>query len=233
MTCLKAMFESSKTLGLFTAYFDEALYHYAADYYDTNIFYGNRLMYAIIGVTQVLEAVEISNRNSPSYREWTHSIEKDFYTVDNKDDSILRQLNRYIIAKAEVKLVPEPNTKTFQILSVTNEKIPETKLESQHSESDYVITSFDEKFKFVVTATADGQAEIILSGKSLIPFDEEDRTGIVPYRIDYTALSVNGKTIFDELTSAWHNRPYRHNTDVKAGEEIIIQVEWLPHRSNT
>ncbi|MBQ3443953.1 MAG: hypothetical protein IJG33_12005, partial [Selenomonadaceae bacterium] len=68
-TCLKAVFESSRTFGLFTSYFDEELYHYAASYYDTHVFARNRPLCAIVGFTRVLEDVEISQRNRSQYQD--------------------------------------------------------------------------------------------------------------------------------------------------------------------
>ena len=79
--CLKATFESSRTHGLFTAYFDEELYRYAATYYDTHDFGHDRLMYAVTGVAKVLEDIEISQRNHPPYQDMQRFLEQDFYFI--------------------------------------------------------------------------------------------------------------------------------------------------------
>jgi hypothetical protein len=39
--------------------------------------------------------------------------------------------------------------------------------------------------------------------------------------------------IFDKLTPTWFNKPYYYAMEIKAGEEVKIQLEWLPHRSDT
>ena len=75
-----------------------------------------------------------------------------------------------------------------------------------------------------------GQILIRLSGP-FIP-DKMEPNKLIPYWIDYTKLTVNDETILDTLTPVWHDKPYRHFIDVKANEEIKIQVEWLPHRSD-
>ena len=94
-----------------------------------------------------------------------------------------------------------------------------------------MIQSYVGKLKIVAKAVVDGQIRLELLGLDIR--DKDDKTKRVRYWIDYTALTVNGKTIFDKLTPAWHNRPYRHNIDAKAGKEITIEVDWLPHRSDT
>ena len=94
-----------------------------------------------------------------------------------------------------------------------------------------MITSFVGKMAFVAKATVDGQIRLFLRGIDVRT--PEDNSKRVPYWVDYTKLIVNGKVVFDKLTPAWHDKAYAYNMDVKAGEEVKIQIEWLPHRSDT
>ena len=231
-TCLKAMFNSSKTYGLFTTYFDAELYHYAAKYYDNHIF--NRFNYisAVIGVARVLEDVEISQRNHPPYHDTQRFLEQDFCKIpDDTDTQIVNKFSRYFTARVDIKLVSKGKG-DFQIVSTSDDKATVWKPDWFNKDGiGYQIQSYAGKLEIVTKATADGQ--FLLSLKGLAVRNPEDKSKRIPYWIDYTKLTVNDKTIFDALTPAWHDKPFRHNMNVKAGAEIKISIEWLPHRSDT
>ena len=229
---MKATFESSKTYGLFTTYFDAELYNQAANYYDTHDFGRTRPMYAITGVAKVLEDVEISQRNHQPYKDMQRFLEQDFCKVPDEDDTaqIIRKFGDYITARVDIKL--ETAEGDFQIVSVSDDKAKVSKPAwFQKGGIGYVITSYVGKVEIVVKASVDGQIQLSLKGIDMR--DKEDRSKHIPYWIDYTALTVNGKKIFDTLQPAWHNKSYRHTINAKADEEFKIEVEWLPHRSDT
>lgn len=94
----------------------------------------------------------------------------------------------------------------------------------------YVILSHVEKLKLVTKATIDGQIVLNLSGMR-VP-DPENKSKIIPYWIDYTKLTVNDEVIFDVLTPTCFKKPYRYIMNVKAGDEVKMQYEWLPHRND-
>ena len=125
-------------------------------------------------------------------------------------------------------------TKTgdFQIISVSDDRAEVIKAGwFQKDGIGYVIESYTGEIEFVAKTTVDGQLNLFLKGLDVrTPEDISKRT---PYCIDYTKLMVNEKTIFDKLTPAHHDNHYFYNMEVKAGEEVKIHVEWLPHRSDT
>ena len=224
------MFESSRTYGLFTAYFDEELYRYAAKYYDTHVFGCERPMYAIVGVARVLEDVEISQRNHTPYRDMQRFLEQDFCRIHEDDAAqILDKFKRYFTARVDLKFKAAQGD--FQIVSTSDDKATVWKPAWFNKDGiGYQIQSYAGKLEIVVKATADGQINLRLMGLDVRkPDDNSKRT---PYWVDYTKLAVNGKIIFDALTPVWHDKAYYHNMNIKAGEEIKIQVEWLPHRSD-
>ena len=227
--CLKALFESSKTYGLFTSYFDEELYHYAASYYDTHNFGRDRLMYAIVGIAKVLEDVEISQRNYPQYQDMKRFLDQDFATI-HEDEQILLKFKNYFTARIDVKFMSTAGD--FQILSVSDDKASLQKPDwFQKDGVGYQIQSYSGKLEFVAKTTVDGRIVLDLLGLDIRT--PEDRSKRIPYWIDYTKLTVNGKVIFDKLTPAWHDKLYHHIINSKANTEVKIQVEWLPHRSDT
>ena len=78
---LKAAFDSSRTYGLFTAYFDAELYNYAANFYDRSTNSRDCYTNSIYGIARVLEDVEISRHNHPLYCDAKRFIEEDFAQV--------------------------------------------------------------------------------------------------------------------------------------------------------
>ena len=232
--CLKAMFESSKTYGLFTQSFDEELYrHAAASYYGKNIFYKSRPMYSIVGITRVLEDVGISKRNHSPYRDMRRFLEQDFCKIpdENAAQIVVDKFKNYFMARADIQLVPK-ELGDLKIVSVSDDKADVSNPDwfNKVGGIGYVITSYVGKLEFVAKATVDGEITLKLRGMDIHETDYKSKR--LPYWIDYTKLTVNGKVIFDKLTPAWHDNSYVYNMNVKANDEIKIQVEWLPHRSD-
>lgn len=145
---------------------------------------------------------------------------------------IISNFAPYLTARIDVRLISEAEGCDLKVLSVSDDKARVSKpIRYRKDGSGCSITSYVGNLKMVVKSNADGQVQVTLRGKDVRK--EDDRSKRIPYWIDYTALIVNEQTILDTVTPAWHNKPYRHNMEVKVGEEITIQVEWLPHRSDT
>ena len=236
---LKAIFESSWTYGLFTSYFDAELYRWAAFYYKTYVFGRNRPMNAVVSIAKVIEDVNISQRNYPQHDAMKHFLEKDFVEVgkaeqiaDNFKVSLQTANNfkPYLTARVDIKLMTTEGD--FQILSTSDDKAGVYKPNwFQRDGMGYVINSLIGELTFTANSTVDGQVSLWLRGVD--KRNPEDKSKRIPYWIDYTKLIVNDKKIFDEIIPAWHDKPYEYTMEVKAGEEIKVHVEWLPHRSDT
>lgn len=228
---MKAVFESGKTFSLFTNSFDKELYHYAETYYDTHVFGRSRLMYAVTGVAKVLEDVEISQRNYKPYQDVKRFLEQDFVKIHN-DTQIIDKFKPYLTARIDIVFQSKSDESDFKIISISDEKVkiyPPNRLNT--STIAYQIHSYSGELKIVTKSTADGKISIWLRGIDVRT--PEDKSKRLPYWIDYTKLHVNDKTIFETLTPAWCSKSYTYSTNTKAGEEIKIQVEWQPHRSDT
>ena len=149
---------------------------------------------------------------------------------ENLDSALLLKLRPYITARLDIQMVLNYTAEEddFKILCFDDRaKIKKITWLPQNNIG-YTIHSYVGKLELVAKAFSDGQ--IILGLKGL---EVRDKTKRIPYWIDYTKLIVNDKLIFDTLKPAWHNKPYLYKAEVKAGEEIHIQVEWQPHRSDT
>ena len=161
-----------------------------------------------------------------------------FSTIDEKQKEIedLQRKHKSFFnkftARVDVQLVPKTGTGDFQIISVSDNEADVLKPDWLQREGvGYQIQSYGEKMEIVTKAFADGQIKLNLRGLDVR--DPKDKSKRIPYWIDYKKLTINGKTIFNKVTPAWHDKSYFHKMDVKTGEEIKIQVEWLPHRDDT
>mgnify|MGYP002624850469 CR=1 FL=1 len=119
----------------------------------------------------------------------------------------------------------------FQIVSVSDEEAKVEKPKWLNKDGiGYLIQSYSGKLELVIKTSVDGKIQLGLRGLDVR--SPEDKTKRIPCWIDYNKLIVNGKIIFDKITPAWHDKPYRYDFDIKADEEIKILAEWLPHRAD-
>lgn len=220
--CLKSMFESSRTHGLFTTYFDSDFYNYATSYYDTQVYYRFKFMDIVVGITKALEDVEISQcNNHPPYQDMRRFLEQDFCRINTYDETILSKFKDFFSARVTIRLDEEMNEDSLHIVSCSDERAEFSKPEYWAQKGVcHSITSYAGQLEIVAKVAVDKKAQIRLSGKLRL-------------LVDYTKLTVNGKIIFDTIKSAGHFKPYVYNMDVKAGEEIKLSVEWQPHRQET
>jgi glycosyltransferase involved in cell wall biosynthesis len=144
---------------------------------------------------------------------------------------IIDRFSRHLTARIDVHFVPKTVMGDFQILSLSDDKVKVTTANWFPKDTiGYAIESYEGKLDIVVKSSVEGQVFLYLMGL-WVP-NPKDKSKLIPYWIDYTKLAVNDKIIFDKLTPAWHNKPYRCSVEVKDDEEIRMQVEWLPHRSD-
>ncbi|MBR4905118.1 MAG: glycosyltransferase [Selenomonadaceae bacterium] len=145
---------------------------------------------------------------------------------------LIRKFSDYFTARLDIQLETKAENGNFQIISVSDNKAKVTRAKwLLKGNLGYFIQSYIGRLEFVAKASVDGKLTLKLKGKDIR--DPSDRSKRIPYWIDYSKLIVNGEVIFDELIPTWHNKPYNYTLDAKAGEEIKVSVEWLPHRSDT
>ena len=229
---MKAAFDSSKTYGLFTAYFDAEFYHYAANFYDNNKSTRENYLYSVFGVAKVLEDVEISRGKCSPYLDVKRFMAEDFCKIPNMSNAaqIPERFYNSFTARVDIKLLS--NNGDFKILFVSDMMAKVIKPEWLQKEgTGYVVTSCAGNLEIVAKASDGGRILVTLKGMNVR--DKADSSKRVPYWIDYTALTINGQKVFDKLTPVWHDKTYRYTVDVEPDEEITIAVEWQPHRSDT
>ena len=141
------------------------------------------------------------------------------------------KFKEYYTARIDIQLKTEKAVSGFKLFSVSDKNAEISKPDwLQKGGAGYQIQSYAGELSFVAKATADGQFAIQF--RALDIRRPEDKYKRIPYWIDYTNLTINGKKIFDKSTPAWHDEPYLYNIKVKMDEEIKVDVKWLPHRSD-
>lgn len=189
-------------------------------------------MYAIVSVARVLGDVEISQRNHLPYHDMQRFLEQDFCRTREDDAAqIVDKFKLYFTARVDIQLVPKAQG-DFQIVSVSDDKAVVYKPSWFNKDGiGYQIQSHAGKLEIVAKASVDGQIYLRLMGLDMRKPDDKSKR--IPYWIDYTKLTISGKVIFNVLTPVWHDKPYFYSLNAKAGAEVKISVEWLPHRSDT
>ena len=186
---------------------------------------------------QCFRVQELFLSNDPNFEKlsspkaWRGVFWKKFPSINNKVNSqISTAFYRYFTARVDIKLMSTAGE--FQILSMSDDRAGVWKPGwFQHGGIGYMIHSYVGKLEFAVKATVDGKIVLILR-RINGGFTSGDNPKRIPYWIDYTLLTINGETIIDKLTPVWHDKPFFYTINAKADEEFIVQVEWLPHRSD-
>ena len=160
-----------------------------------------------------------------------------FFAVIDTDERTheddLKRLSKFRpTARLDIELLPKTVGGKFKILSISDDEADVQKPDwLQRRGVGYKIQSYAGNLEIVTKSTSNGQIRLSLKGLDIR--DPQDNSKRIPQWIDYTNLTVNGKRIVGKRTPAWHDKPYNYTLDVKAGEEIKIQIEWLPHREDT
>ena len=158
-----------------------------------------------------------------------HNEKKFSKSVGKAVEVLSRKSQDDITARMDISLKGEGD---FQIVSLSDAKINIRKPTWLNKNGiGYVVQSYAGIMEVVAKATVDGQ--LILNLRGLDIRMPEDKSKRIPYWIYYTKLIVNDKIVFDKTTPAWHDKPYRYKTEIKAEAEVKIQVEWLVHGSDT
>ena len=147
------------------------------------------------------------------------------------DAEILAKFKRWFSIRLDIQLKTTIQ-KDFQIVSISDDKAEIRQPEwFNRNGVGYVIQSYAGRLTIVFKVIAGGAISLALKG--LFYPDPQNKGKRIPYWVDYTKLAVNDKVIINRLTPVWHDKPYNYNLDAKAGEEVTVNVEWLPHRGNT
>lgn len=93
---------------------------------------------------------------------------------------------------------------------------------AKNNNQGYVVQKNANNVDIVVKALDDNDINLALRG----PDKRDENNQFVPVWVKYTSFTVNGKEILPEAVELWHNKPFRHTINAKAGEEYKIHAEW-------
>ena len=158
------------------------------------------------------------------------ALDNETEPLDN-DAATLLKFKRYFSARLDIQLLTA-NSSDFRIISVSDDRAEIRKPEWFNRDGvGYIFQSYVGNLDIVFDVREGGF--VVLDLKGLFYPNPKDRSKGIPYWVDYTKLVVNNKVIFNELTPLWHDAPYNYKFEAKAGEQVKISFEWLPHRSDT
>ena len=156
-------------------------------------------------------------------RDETDSLESDAETLGN--------FKNYFTARLDIKMLTTSRA-DFRIISFSDDRALIRKPDWFNKDGvGYLIQSYVGKLDMVFRVIDGGKITVSLRG--IYVTDPKNNSKLIPHWIDYTKFSVNDEVVFDKLTPIWHDAPYNYKFEAKAGEEVKISVEWLPHRSDT
>ena len=88
-----------------------------------------------------------------------------------------------------------------------------------------VLESTSGQMSFVCQCVGDGTLRFDLRGRCIR--DAEKKT--LPYYVDFTSFTIDGKEILPKKTSVWHDAPFKYERPVKDGEIVTVTAKWQPH----
>ena len=144
----------------------------------------------------------------------------------NANAAAFNKIKPNFTARVELKLPSAEGE--FEIVSVSDDNAAVTQPPFlQKDGMGYVIESFAGDMTIAAKSNIGGKIRLWLKGLQVQ--DPKNHSKKIPCHIDFTALSVNDKAVFSEITPVRHDKPYVYDIEIKADEEIKIYLEWLPH----
>lgn len=228
MKFLKDLFDHPYIKAMFTSQFDEQIYDYAKNFFDFGRYYSIRHCYSVVGVATVIGYIHDRYMQEGNLASRLQDVVKRKpYHVYNSS-SIIKKFSSYFAARIDLKL-SKLNPEDIQYFFVTDDRaVCQKPIWFQKTGVGYIITSYCGDLKIGIKTNKKGQGKISLRGVDVR--DSEDKSKRIPYWIDYTSFSVNDRIVIEERTPAWHDLPFQYEFEFKEGEEILIDLSWMPHR---
>ena len=90
--------------------------------------------------------------------------------------------------------------------------------------SGIVLHSKKGSLDFKIKIINEGLLKMFLKG---VYFRDKNQN-VFPIHIDYTKLTINDESIFEESKVVWHNQPFIYQREVKDGDVFKVHIEWSP-----
>lgn len=144
---------------------------------------------------------------------------------DNEDAEVITHIKDYITARLDCKLCEVKNP-ALDLIAVSDNKAKTSQPEWLQKDAEgYTIESYRGSMDITFCAASGGKLVFSLRAR-----DVRDKEGKrIPYWIDYKNVIYNDEVVFEEVKSAWHDKPVILERIAEKGERIRLHVEWEPH----
>lgn len=134
------------------------------------------------------------------------------------------QIQKYTTSRLDIKNIGKEATVEVIETSDKDIKITRPNYFQKEKSKGFIAHSDKGQLDLKLKCINDGKIKISLKGKYFRGKNKQ----IFPVYIDYTKLTINNQTIFDESKVVWHNTPYIHKQLVKNDEILDVHIEWNP-----
>ena len=91
----------------------------------------------------------------------------------------------------------------------------------------YSLEKKDNQINLKILSKKNLKIFVDLRGPYVLKNPKDKSRALMPYWVDYRKLLINGgENVLPQLTSAWHNKPYKYEFSAQAGQEYDILIEW-------
>ena len=219
------VFRSPEMKGDFIPLYGPDGYETAKKDIETRAFYPLQSAYAVISVGWVRRETEVSrNLRCPSLGEGFCSRSRELRESVREYETLRSHpvLDNYITARVDMKL----EAGDVEILEVSdwNARVytPDYMLRGG---TGYVVESRLGQMKLRLRCLAGGKLHLILRG--LVVRDREDQR--IPYFVDYNSFKIDGRELLKGRRPVSHDVPFKQELEVQPGQEIVLELTWLPH----
>lgn len=217
----------------FVKYLDESIYDASLLNYETVEFYPLRDFYTLLAIVVIIDIISHKKTDTPIELISKYAI-GDYVNRREITDKFMSLEQKQVFNKVRTTftsridlLLKDENAAFDYSLSDEEANIKEPEW-LQKSGKGIIIESYALSMDIVIKPKTEGQLEISLRGIDV----SDGNGGRIPYWIDYSVFTINGESMLDQLTPAWHNNIVLKTVEAHENEEIQIHVEWKPHIDN-
>ncbi len=220
---IKKAFLSDETKSTFLKYYNEDVYNYIADVSCSRKFHPLQDAYAVLGICKVLNDISLNkilmNETSAKYIFDVAASESGYSCVQNP------LVNYYATSRIDIKNIGSAGN-DVHIIELSDKKAEGRTPGFLCDEKGvgHILCSKAGRLSFTLKCIKSGSLNVIL--RSL---DIRNANGNrVAVWLDYNRFTCNGKVIFDDTHSIWHDKFFKFTKKVEDGEIVEFEIEWTP-----
>lgn len=214
---------SEKIKNLFIKHYNLDVYNFICEDAKKRKYFPLTDIYTALGICKILEDVSINNSimYTISERMLQISDDEEKNTLSLRDNWLVKD---YITGRVDIKNTGYGNDISILDISDKNSHIITPEWYSKNGKG-YIITSEAGKFKIVFKCLKPGKLFITLRSMDI----QNKRGERIPLMIDFNKMVVNNETVFEQIQTIHHDKPYKYSFDVSDGEVVSLYLEWLPY----